>query len=140
MCGAPLARAATVHDRVGNAREDRRLEAVAHLLQPRALFLALGDRQLGGVREAHRVRDVLGSRAAAAILRAAVKERLDRETAANEHRADALRRADLVAGDGEHVERRLPRVDRDLAERLDGVGVEEGARARGPARRARGTG
>ena len=80
--------------------------------EPRALRLALRDRQLRGAREPDRGGDVLGAGPAPAILRAAVQQRLERRAAADEHRADALGRADLVARDREQVERHVSRVDR----------------------------
>ena len=50
-------------------------------------------------RESDGHRDVLRARPAAAVLRAAEQQRLDRRAAPDEQRADPLRRADLVPGD-----------------------------------------
>ncbi len=49
-------RASSMNDRVRNARRDRLLEPVAQTLESRALFLALGDGQLGSASKARRSR------------------------------------------------------------------------------------
>ena len=63
------------------------------------------------------------------------------DAAANEHRADALGRADLVARTRCSTSNGTASgVDRDLAERLHGVGVKERAARLGACRRARSIG
>ena len=105
MCGArgaprPWITASGIVARI--ARSSRSRSA----LEPRALALALGDRELGGAREAdgawRRSPCPAGARDPASRRR---QQRLDRRAAADVQRADALRRADLVPGDGEEVER-----------------------------------
>ena len=66
--------------------------------------------------------------AASALLAAAVQHRLERDAAAHDERADALRRADLVAGERERVDAELVERERQPAGRLHGVGVDERAR------------
>ena len=69
-------------------------------------------------------------RAHAALVAAAVDLLGDldaRVAAADVQRADTLGAVDLVAGEREHVDVVLLHVDRDLADGLDGVGVEEDA-------------
>src|ERR1039458_1385227 len=84
----------------------------------------LGQRQLGRRRQRDGVRHVLRSGPAAAVLRAAEEQRLERRAAADVHRADSLGRADLMATDREEVEWRLARVHLDLPARPHGVRVE----------------
>ena len=100
---------------------------VAKAFQPTALFLALAHDELRGASETYSGGDVLGSRATTTVLRAAVEQRLDDRPAANEDRAASLRCSDLVTGHREDVERYGLRVDRQLAERLYGVGMKEHA-------------
>src|SRR3954468_10603356 len=95
------------------------------MLEPPPLFLPLGDGQLRSQRETDRIRDVLRARTTTAILRAAVEQWFNDSAATDVHRADALRRADLVAGDGEDVEGHCLRVDGDLPQRLHGVGMKQ---------------
>src|ERR1051325_10255601 len=59
--------------------------------------------ELRCLREAYRERDVLRAWSASALLRAAVKERLERRAATCVHRAGSLGCADLVAGKRERV-------------------------------------
>ena len=106
MCGARCARrgrgstasgmrariAASSRSRSARARATRASRSATASSAARARPTAVGD--------------VLGAGPASAILRAAVQQRLDRRAAADEQRADSLRRADLVAGDREEVERR----------------------------------
>src|SRR5438270_2958159 len=87
--------------------------------------LAFGQGELGGAGEPYRRGDVLGAGSAAAILRAAVHQRLDMSSATNEERADSLRRSELVSGYGEKIELLLLCVDRDLTEGLHRIGVDE---------------
>ncbi|OYV65739.1 MAG: hypothetical protein B7Z72_12070 [Gemmatimonadetes bacterium 21-71-4] len=111
----------------GHALYEHRLQPVAQRAQPRRLGLTLGHGDLGGRGEPDGERHVLGARPAAAVLRSAVKERLDGRAAPDEQRAAALGRADLVSRDGQDIERHRGGVDGHLAECLDGVGVEHDA-------------
>ena len=62
------------------------------------------------------------------LLAAAGEERREGEVLARPHdRAGALRPADLVGGQGQHVDAERGDVDRDAARRLDRVGVDDGA-------------
>src|SRR5438552_463946 len=76
-------------------------------------------------RQADCGRDVLRSRTTAALLRAAVEERLERGPAACVERAASLRCADLVARERERIEWHLAGIDVHLAERLHRVRMEE---------------
>src|SRR5690606_8049123 len=58
------------------------------------------------------------------LLPAAVRQRQNGHTLADEESADPLRAADLVCADREHAAGKLGYVHADLAERLYGVGVE----------------
>ena len=62
-----------------------------------------------------------------ALLAAAVQQRRARDVAAEQQRADADRAAELVPGDGQRGDAAGGEVDRHLADRLDGVGVERHA-------------
>ena len=93
----------------------------------RRLAGLFGGRQLGRPAQRHGAGHVLGAGPDAELLAAAVDDRLDRRPAPHDQRADALRRPDLVAGQGD--ERGVGGLDRhrDLAEGLHGVGVEHRA-------------
>ena len=112
------------------------LEPIAQPLEALPLLLALGHRQLRGAREARRPAATFSvpgrrPRSCEPPCNSGSIER----AAADEHRADALRRADLVARDRQEVERRSLRASIvDLAERLHGVGVEQRAGALGAPR------
>ena len=71
--------------------------------------------------------DVLGARTAAALLPAAVDERFDRDPAAQPGEADALGRADLVAGERQGVDAEAGDAEVEPAGGLHGVGVERDA-------------
>ena len=121
--------AAAVHDGLRDG-EEALLQAVAQRGDAIERAVAqLGGGELARLAEAGDVGDVLRAGAAAPLLVAAEQERPHGRAAADVERADALRGVDLVAGEGQHVERRLGGVDaRDLADGLRGVGVEDGAR------------
>src|SRR5262245_34654969 len=78
--------------------------------------LAEGDRQQGALR----------ARASAAFVSGAMDQRLDRQPAAHEQRADAFWRVNLVAGDRQKIDAELVDASCDLADRLRSVGVEQG--------------
>ncbi len=85
---------------------------------------------LAGLAEADDAGDVEGAAAHAALVAAAVDLLGDldaRVAAADVERADALGAVDLVAGEREDVDVVRLHVDGDLADGLDGVGVEEDA-------------
>src|SRR5437867_7634059 len=116
-----------VDHRVRDDRQQPALQFVAQLTQPRAQRPLLLGGKPGGHAESDDARDVLGPRANAELLPAAMDDRLDRLAVTHDQRTDALGSADLVAGDGQ--ERAIDVAERDwnLAERLDGVGMEQDA-------------
>src|SRR5207237_7390544 len=91
----------------------------------RRLFLR---RELRRDAETHDAGHVLRSGADPKLLAAAMNNRLDRFAVAHDQRADAFGSADLVAGDGEERAIDVAERDRDLAECLDGVRMEQDAR------------
>ena len=96
----------------------RQLFDIAHLL-----FHAL-DGFLHRRRQADAARGVLGARAQAALLAAAVYQRLKRNALLDVQHADAARAAELVRGQGQHVNAHFLHVDRHVADRLHRVRVE----------------
>ena len=109
-----------VRDVVHDALDElvRQLFDVAHLL-----FHAL-DGFLHRRRQADAARGVLGARAQAALLPAAVYQRLERDAFPDIQHAHAARAAELVRGQGQHVDAHLLHVDRHVADRLHCVRVE----------------
>src|SRR6185436_4986306 len=105
---------------VRNLGQNTRLEAVAEPAKARAMCLAFFNSQLGRARQPDGGSDVLRARAASAILRAAVHQRLEMNAPPNEQRSDSLRRAELVAGDSKEIELLCLGVNRDFAKCLDG--------------------
>jgi hypothetical protein len=124
--GEPL-RLAAVDLEIGDAGDQLALQAVALGADAGLVgVVALGG-QLEGAREADDEGHVLGPAAPAVLLVAAEQEGPARRAAADEERADALGRVQLVAGEGEQVD--VPevalQVDGELAHRLGGVGVDD---------------
>src|SRR6185437_8521047 len=74
--------------------------------------------------ERHDAGDVLGAGPDAELLAAAMDDRFQGVAVAHDERADALGGTDLVAGDGKESDGNFREVDRNLAERLNGVRVE----------------
>ena len=72
-------------------------------------------------------RDVLGAAAPTALLPAAVQQRLERDPAADAQGAGALRRPDLVPGDGDRVDAELRRRQRQPPGCLHRVDVHRDA-------------
>ena len=109
-----------VRDVVHDALDElvRQLFDVAHLL-----FHAL-DGFLHRRRQADAACGVLGARAQAALLAAAVYQRLERDALLDVQHAHAARAAELVRGQGQHVNAHLLHVDRHVADRLHCVRVE----------------
>ena len=95
---------------------------------------ARGDRRGAAEPDAERRRQ--GARAQAALLPAAVDQRQQPHPrpAPDIERADALRPVDLVAGDRQQVDLHRLDIERDLAEGLRRIGVEQ--HAAGAAQRA----
>ena len=89
-----------------------------------------GDIQGGtGRAEAHDGRHPLGAGTVAALLTAAQQQRRQLQSLFHIERAGALGSVDLVAGNGNQIGPQGLGLEGDLAEALDGVGVEEGQRA-----------
>ena len=121
-------RSLAVHDQVGHRRAQPRGRArPAAPRDARASSACSAAASASGAAQGHRAGDVLGAGPDAVLLAAAVDDRLDRLAVADDQRADALGRADLVAGDGEQGAGELAQRDGHLAERLDRVGVEDHA-------------
>ncbi len=70
---------------------------------------------------------ILGARTEPALLFSAVDERIDDDALLHVQGADALRSVDLVPGEREEVDVQLLHVDRNPADRLRGVRMEEHA-------------
>ena len=96
----------------------RQLFDIAHLL-----IHAL-DGFLHRRRQADAARGVLGARAQAALLAAAVNQRLERDALFDIEHAHAARAAELVRGEREHINAHRLHVDRHVADRLHRVRVE----------------
>ena len=99
--------------------------------------LRLGD--AAGLAQADAQRRRQGAGAHAALLAAAADHRLQAHPrpAADVERADALGPVDLVAGDAHQVDLHRLDVERDLADGLGRVGVEEAPSSRGRSGRSR---
>ena len=80
---------------------------------------------LGGGAHPGQRRDVLGARAAVALLAAAGDERLQADAAADPQRAGALGPAELVGRNRQQVDAERADAHRQLARGLHGVGVEQ---------------
>ena len=135
-CAAQVA--VTTENDIGYDVADARHEVVA---QPGQLLGALRlplDGQLGRRREADDGGRIEGAGADVALLPAAVQHRRQgRGSRLSTQRPDAHRPADLVTRDRHRVETAAREVERQLAERLHGVGVERHAVLGGRPRRAR---
>ena len=116
--------AVDAHVRAGG--QDAGLEPVAHRRELRRLRLHVRGGELARLGDAHDVRHVLRARPTPALLVAAEHERLQLRAAPNEEDAHALRRMELVPGDGKHVHGRPLHVERRLSGRLHRVGVDDG--------------
>ena len=94
------------HLELGDGRLQPSGQRVAQAAQPLAPRAACsGTASCGRPPERHGARDVLRARPEAVLLAAAVDDRLHGLTVAHDERANTLRRADLVAGDRESVQR-----------------------------------
>ena len=108
---------------------------------------AASARELRAARAARRRpagdrRHVLGARAAVALVLAAGDDRQQARAALDPQRAGALRAVELVRRQRQQVDAERPHVDRNLAGRLHGVGVQQRAvlvRDRARARRSAGS-
>ena len=97
----------------------------------RALVLGMrGPGQFDGPGQPDDVRHVLGPRPPAFLLVAADHHRPPRRAAADEEHAHPLRRVELVPGERQQIDvaELAGQVDRQLADRLRGVGVEDDRR------------
>src|SRR5262249_29069758 len=98
-------------------------EAVAQ--RAHAIYGRKIARKLAGLAEAGREQRALGTCAAAMLVPAAVKQRLNRHAIAHEQGADALGGIGLVAGNRQKIDAELIHLDRNLADGLGGVGVKQ---------------
>ena len=125
---APLCVA--VHLRDLEARGKLALELAAQAEQTLALGVHLVQRELARLAEADDSRDIQRARAHAALVAAAVQQRLEahaRVAAAHIEGAHALRAVHLVARPRHQVDVVLLDIGRHLADPLRGVGVEDRA-------------
>ena len=111
----------------GNALEQALLQAVAQRRQARAFFGQMRAGQFRGLAEAGDAGNVFRAGAAVALAVPAVHQRSQAHALAHVQRADALGPANLVRGKREQLHAELVDVDRHLAGRLHGVGVERDA-------------
>ena len=108
-------------------REDRRLEPLALLAEPRHGGRPLRAGQVVGRRERHGPGDVLRAGPAVALLLAPVLLGEDVRPVAHVQHADALRAFELVRGDRDEVRPERTNVDLDVGRGLDRVDVEQDA-------------
>ena len=69
--------------------------------------------------------EILGAGAAAQFLAAAMNERIKRQAVAHDKRAGAHWAAELVGGDGHQIDAEQAKIDRDLAEGLNRIGMNQ---------------
>ena len=101
-------------------------------------LVEVGERRLRRSPEPGDCRDVFGAGAEPLLLAAAGEERREGEVLARPHdRTGALRAADLVGGEGQHIDAERGDVDRNAARRLDRVAMDDGAGLVGDAGRSR---
>ena len=85
-------------------------------------------RRLGGRAEAGDARDILGARPGAPLLPAAAQQRLETCKPLGQHqRADTLGAADLVRRQRQQVGASRSEIERNLAERLDRIDMQQPA-------------
>ena len=109
---------------VGHDLDDPAHQVVAQRADPGGVLGLVLDGELDGGGEARDRRRVDGAAADVALLSPAVRQRGHVDLAAYDERADAVRAADLVAGQGQRVDAGLGEVDRHRADRLHRVGVD----------------
>jgi len=109
---------------VGDRLHDAGEEAVAQPGKPRPVGRDVGARPFDRRPEADDAGKVLGAGAPAPLLPAAVDEVCDFCSVPDVEGADALGAVELVAREGEEVDVVLIDVEFEVADRLDGVGVE----------------
>lgn len=68
---------------------------------------------------------------AALFLRAAIHKDIRQDALFDIQGADTLGRVELMAREGEHIHPQSLDIHRDVADRLDGIGMEPGAHGRG---------
>src|SRR5215813_15331008 len=100
-------------------------EAVAQ--RAHAIYGRKIARKLAGLAEAAREQRALGTCAAAMLVPAAVKQRLNRHAIAHEQSADRLGRIGLVPGNRQEIDAELINLGRNLADGLGGIGVKQDA-------------
>ena len=116
-----------VHRHVTDLREQTLPEAIPELREPLALTGELGRGHRTRGAESHDAGDVQRAAAKAALLPATGHGRAHPllDAARDEQRADALRPVQLVGAEGRQVHAQRVNVQRQLAERLDRVGMHE---------------
>ena len=78
-----------------------------------------------GFAERNDVGNIFGPRPAAAFLAGSAQQRRQIDAAAHIERTNALRCVELVASDGEKVDAEFPDIDRDLADRLRSIDMNQ---------------
>ena len=111
----------------GTSVEDARFESIAQRAHPDGLGLQLRRGQAGGDAQAGNRRHVLGAGAPVPLVLAAGQDRQHPGAALDPQRAGALRAVELVGRQREQIDAERPHVDRNLADRLHGVGVHQRA-------------
>ena len=110
---------------VGNRRRQAADEPIAQESHPRRVLRQALFRQFNRLAQADDARQILRACAMPAFLRAAMNQRVDFHALADVQRTDALRPVELVCREGDHV--RVERLDiqRNRANSLHRVRVEE---------------
>ena len=110
---------------VGNRRRQAADKPIAQESHPRRVLRQAFFRQLNRLAQADDARQILRARAVSAFLRAAMNQRVDFHALADVQRTDALRPVELVRREGEHVRVERFDIQRNCANRLHRVRVEE---------------
>ena len=126
VCGKPR-RLAADDDRVGPAGEDRLFETIAEHGHSLATGVGFALPEFEGGLHADGQGDRFGAGSQRGLLESAVQSRRELHAVAQEEHADPQRAVELVGGGGEGVDAECGEVDRQLADDLGGVGVEEHA-------------
>ena len=114
------------HDRIRRDRQGTLLQLVPQL-RHRSCICEVGGGKLGRDAKPDDAGDVLGAGATSPLLAAALDEWLDRGAVAEHESADALRTADLVRRQAQHVGAERGHIEPDPSRRLNGVGMEKPA-------------
>ena len=114
-----------VDDGVGQRLVQLRHQTAAQSLGVAVILVEMLLCKLNGRGHARRQKHGLGARAQAALLVSAKRGGEHVDAAPHVQDADAARAADLVGAGGEQLAAQVVHVDRQLAERLRGVGVQQ---------------